>query len=234
MQRLFVGIDLAWSNTNKSAICIATDNTIIKVDMIDTIESIVQLISSYKKNYYITVAIDAPLKVPNDIRNRQIEKDFIKDFAKYKISMLPVSRTLLEKQFGFLKGELLRQALEKSGFTFGLQHDYNIIEVYPHSTIAVCFNDNKILPYKRKSGRKIADIKLALNRYQNFLKTIYNNNILEMNLINFKGKQLKEYEDKLDSIICAYTLQYFFENKQRCKIYSMENQEYFITPFPLQ
>lgn len=229
MKKLFIGIDLAWSDTNQSAICIATQNKILQVQMIDSIDSIIELISSYKQNYHITVAVDAPLKVPNETGNRSIEKEFIKDFSPYKISMLPVNRNLLEKQFGFLKGELLREKLEKVGFFFGLQNDYNIIEVYPHSTIAVCFNNYKILPYKRKKGRFVADIKRALEIYQNYLKTIYDDSILDISLEELKGKSLKEYEDKLDAIVCSFTLQYFFEGK-KCKKYSYENQEYFITP----
>ena len=233
MKKLFIGIDLAWSDTNRSAVCICDETQIKEVKMIDSIKSIIKLISSYKSTHHITVPIDAPLKVPNDTGNRQIEKEFIKDFAKYKISMLPVNRKLLEKQFGYIKGEHLRSALEDIGFTFGLTSSYNIIEVYPHSTIAVIFNDNKILPYKKKKGRTVEDIKVALATYQGFLKKIYKDDILDTDLANFKGTELKVYEDKLDSIICAYTVQYYFKNKQKCKIYSIENQEYFITPFPM-
>jgi predicted RNase H-like nuclease len=201
--------------------------------MIRIFEDLILIIEEYSKDYDVFVGVDAPLFVDNETGNRDIEKAFLKDFSTYKIGMLPVNRTLLLRQFGFIKGEELYLKLKASGFTFGCAHQKNIVEVYPHSTIAVLFNNNAILPYKRKNGRNVDDVRKALIIYQGYLKSVINeHSIFDVNILMLKGKGLKEYEDKLDAIVSAYTLYYYQINPQKCKVYKGESGAIFITPFP--
>lgn len=192
----------------------------------------VSLIVPYQKEYDITVGVDAPLKVPNQTGNRETEKAFLRDFARYKIGMLPVNRTLMERMFGMVRGEALLGVLEAEGFTLSSDRQ-GVLEVYPHSTIAVCFNDNRLLPYKRKKGRSLSDVKAALQTYQDYLrKAVADHPVFSVDIGALKGKAIKEYEDTLDGITSAYTLWYCRHFPERCKRYSAEGEGVFVTPFP--
>lgn len=191
----------------------------------------VSLIVSYQTTHDITIGIDAPLRVPNTTENREIEKAFLRDFAQYGIGMLPVNRTIMERMFGGVRGEKLLALLAREGFGLSVNAG-GVAEVYPHSTIAVCFNNNRLLPYKRKKGRSVADVKAALGIYRGYLRdAVADHPVFETDISALKGKELKAYEDTLDGITSAYTLWYCFRYPERCKVYRAEGEGIFVTPF---
>ncbi|MEA3512172.1 MAG: hypothetical protein U9R37_01080, partial [Campylobacterota bacterium] len=65
--------------------------------------------------------------------------------------------------------------------------------------------------YKRKKGRDTAFIRVQLNILQNYLQKVLKGNFA-VDINNLKGKALKAHEDKLDAIVCAYTLVYCEKN----------------------
>ena len=155
----------------------------------------------------------------------EIEKAFLRDFSKYKIEILPVNRKIMCQYSAVPRGEALRKRLEIS------VHEGALFEVYPHATLAVLFNNNKILPYKRKTGRSLEMIKKALKTYQAFLNEVINGNLFfETDVLEMRGKSLKNYEDLLDAITCAYTLLYFSKQEKKCKVYT-EGKGKFVTPY---
>jgi len=227
-----VYIGLAWGEKNLSGFCVLEQGKnklkILDIKLIKSIDEILNEIQKYK-NCKVFVGVDAPLVVPNETGNREIEKKFNKDFAKYKISMLPVNTKLLTKYSPKIRSEELFLKLTNLGF----KRDYNankvIFEVYTHSTIAVCFNNYKILPYKRKKGRNTEFIKHQLNIYKKYLqKVLYKHEILDSNIELLRGQGLKDYEDKLDSITCAYTMHYCQNNES--KFYQVNGVDTFLTP----
>jgi putative endonuclease len=227
-----VYIGLAWGEKNLSGFCVLEQGKnklkILDIKLIKSIDEILNEIQKYKK-FKVFVGVDAPLVVPNETGNREIEKKFNKDFAKYKISMLPVNTKLLTKYSPKIRSEELFLKLTNLGF----KRDYNankvIFEVYTHSTIAICFNNHKILPYKRKKGRNTEFIKHQLSIYKTYLqKVLYKHEILDSNIELLRGQSLKDYEDKLDSITCAYTMQYCQNNES--KFYQLNGVDTFLTP----
>jgi len=232
LQELYIGIDLAWGENNSSGFCVLTPVDgklkILNIKLLQNIESIVTEIVKYK-NRKIYIGIDAPLLIPNETGNRDVEKNFNKDFAKNKIAMFPVSRKLLRKEKQLFRGEVLYQKLQDLGFMASFDNDKVVFEVYPHSTIAVCFNQNNILEYKRKKGRSIEYIKQQLEVYKKYLlSVIKDHDLLQNKISDLRTKQLKDYEDCLDAITSAFTLYYCRYNKS--KIYKCETKEIFITP----
>jgi len=134
--------------------------------------------------------------------------------------MFPVNKKIMSKFSEVPRGKVLREHLD-------LEHMY---EVYPHSSIAVLFNNYKILPYKQKSGRKKEDITKELTKYQTFLNAVVlSDSFFDYNLDGNTFKQLKDYEDVLDAITSAYTLLYCQSYKGKCKKYKDKNV-IFITP----
>jgi len=231
-KRVYIGIDLAWGRKNRSGFCVIDDTLhIIEIGLLLSNEEILNKISFYQQNHQLKVAVDAPLCVNNAQGNRDIENQFNKDFAKYKIAMLPVNRTLLLKMFDHIRGETLKDALFKVGFSFDLQNDFALSEVYPHATLAVCFNDYKILPYKRKKGRSVVEIKKALQTYQEYMQqTFQPHPFLRQNIDLLKGQSLKDHEDCLDALISAYTLYYALHHPERCRTYQSSSGAVFTTP----
>ena len=219
--KVFIGLDLAWGEKNASGFAVLDEKgKLLEYDLLFNLEAIRQRIHVYKNDFDVYLGVDAPLYVENESGNRQIEKEFCKDFSQYKISMLPVNRKIMTKYTKVPRGEALRLSVQIQ----------NLYEVYPHSTIAVLFNNYKILPYKRKTGRKKVDIIKALSRYQNFLKSVVlADTFLDYNLKTYNSKQLKDYEDILDAVTAAYTLLYCQNCAEKCKKYR-DKEAVFITP----
>jgi len=232
LNSVYIGIDLAWGEKNLSGFCTfeikSNQLNIIELKLLKSIDNIVQEILKYKDTK-IFVGIDAPIVIPNEANNRNIEKEFNKDFSIYKLSMLPVNRNILTKYSSNIRGEELYKKLSFLGFKKDYKADKVIFEVYPHSTIAMCFNNHNILQYKRKKGRDISFIREQLMIYQNYLKKEFiSHDIFKENILKFKGQSLKDLEDKLDAITCAYSIWYCRFNE--VKFYQIDGINTFVTP----
>lgn len=229
---VYIGIDLAWGDKNLSGFCVLVPYKkslkIIDVKLLKSIDAITKEIQKYY-DYKVYIGLDAPLIVKNEDGNRECEKLFNKDFAKYKISMLPVNRKLLKKHNSNIRSEELYKRLQEDGFKREYNSDKVIFEVYPHSTIAMLFNNQKILPYKRKKGRDVGFIREQLSIYKKYLaKVIFPHAILKSELEFLKGQGLKDFEDMLDAITCAYTI--FFCQDNEAKFYKVDDENIFVTP----
>jgi len=231
----FIGIDLAWGEKNLSGFSVAIVSgkklKILDSKLLLSIDEIVQEIQIYSQ-YRVLIGIDAPLVVPNESGNRDIEKNFNRDFAQYRISMLPVNQKLLTKYTQNIRSVELFEKLSELGFQRDFQATKTVFEVYPHSTIATLFHNNKILPYKRKKGRDTAFIKEQMGIYQKYLKREFTTHeILKVDLSLLRGKALKEYEDILDSLTCVLSI--YYSAIYGAKVYQLNGIETFVTPLSL-
>ncbi len=237
MNSVYIGIDLAWGEKSLSGFCVLESNSyakklkILDVKLIKSIDEIIQEIQKYK-DYKIYVGVDAPLIVPNETGNREIEKKFNKDFAKYKISMLPANKKILKKYSSQIRSEVLFKKLLACGFARDYKSNKVVFEVYTHSTIAMCFNNHKILPYKRKKGRSTKFIKEQLEIYKNYLKKeLFSHAILKKDISILKGQGIKDFEDMLDSLVCGYCIYYCKFNE--AKFYQVDGVDTFVTPISM-
>lgn len=234
MRELYIGIDLAWGEKNLSGFCVleknphATKLEILSLELLDSLDVIVDRILSYDEAN-IFVGIDAALVVPNEEGNREIEKRFNRDFAPYKISMLPINLKILRRYSPTLRSLELFKRLVACGFQRDLQAKRTVFEVYTHATIAVCFNDYKLLPYKRKKGRSRNFIEEQLGIYAAYLQSVLNPHAIFLEDVKIlKTKELKAYEDKLDALTCAYTL--FYVQNNPCCFYKVDGEETLVSP----
>ncbi|WP_373073263.1 DUF429 domain-containing protein [Sulfurimonas sp.] len=231
-ESFYIGIDLAWGEKNPSGFCIATPQKnklkIIDIKLLYSIDEIIDEILKYKE-HKLFVGVDAPLVVPNESGNRLVEKEFNKDFAKYKISMLPANKKLLTKYSPDIRSVQLFDKLSELDFKRDYKAQKTVFEVYTHSTIAMLWNNHEILPYKRKKGRDTVFIKEQLAIYKKYLlKEFSPHKILKQDLSDLRGKKLKDHEDMLDSLTCAYAMYYCQENE--AKFYQVEGIDTFVTP----
>ena len=231
-EEIFIGIDLAWGEKNPSGFCVLQYNNkglkLLDLKLLLTLTEIVEEISKYQDSK-ISIGVDAPLLIPNESGNREIEKEFNKDFSLYKISMLPVNQKIMQKYSPSIRSQKLYETLYQKGYRRDKDAKRSIFEVYPHVTIAVCFNDYKLLPYKRKKGRSVLFIKEQLKRYQSFLQNLFAQHpFLQEDVTRLRGNALKAYEDQLDAISSAYTL--FYVQSHPCKYYELEQIPTFVCP----
>jgi len=238
LNKIFIGIDLAWGEKNLSGFCALELSTskktskhklkILEIKLIKSIDEIISEIDKYKE-HEVYVGVDAPLVIPNETGNREVEKKFNKDFAKYKISMLPANRKILTKYSPKIRSEELYKSLDAKGFKRDYKSNKVIFEVYTHSTIAMLWNNHEILPYKRKKGRVSSFIKEQLGIYVKYLKkSISASDIFKEDISTYRGQKLKDYEDKLDAITCAYSIYHCLYNE--AKFYKVDAVDTFVTP----
>jgi predicted RNase H-like nuclease len=193
---VIIGIDLAWSRNNFSALTLLRDNQLLNTVYLKSDKEILQFITTHRPDI---IGVDAALEVKNEIGNRIIENMILKDFAKYKLGIYPINKKIMNKLYGGSRAEELFSQL--SSYTLRK----NLFEVYTHATIIRCFTKNRVLPYKKKRGRTTPFIKEQLQLLQEYLDSvIYNMPLYDIK--DSKSKDLKEIEDRLDSIVCAYTI----------------------------
>jgi predicted RNase H-like nuclease len=192
----YLGIDLAWSKNNFSALTILEDNKLIETVYLQSDEEILEYINQTMPDM---IGVDAALEVKNETGNRIIENQILKEYAKYKLGVYPINKNIMDKLYGGNRAEELFAKLDN----YKLRE--NLFEVYTHATILRCFTKDRVLPYKRKKGRTTPFIKEQLEILQNYLDEVVEG-IEPYNISEFKSKDLKEIEDKLDSIVCAYSL----------------------------
>lgn len=243
----FVGIDLAWSNKNSTGIAIIEgDEKSAKLcgepETVSSNDEIINYIKKFVKNENAFIAIDAPLIVPNNNGQRKAEHLLNKLFKKYDAVTYPSNKERLVQCSGETRGEELCKALEKENFKHDpyikqFENERKFFEIYPHSSMVVLFKLDKILRYKKRSKRTHEDRWKEFKNYQFYLKKLSSENpslmlskdIVEKNVEGLKGKKLKEYEDVLDAVFCAYVAYYYWVNTQRCEVIGNINDGYIVT-----
>lgn len=243
---LFVGIDLAWSTKNKSGIAILEGNknkiSLLDVRTLFSNNEIINFIKSKIQNKKAFIAIDAPLIVPNNTGIRNPEIFVGKLFRKYDAGAHPCNRKILSSYNGRIRGEELSKLLKKEKFKHSpyimrFEQSRKFFEVYTHTAMVVIFKLDKIIKYKAKKGRTHKLIIRELYRYISYLKKLkistQESNFKYFSLKDLKRLKriaLKEYEDKLDAIFCAYIAYYYWLNPKRCFVLGNMKNGYILTP----
>ncbi|RLI99364.1 MAG: hypothetical protein DRP03_03710 [Candidatus Aenigmatarchaeota archaeon] len=243
----FVGIDLAWSERNKTGIAILKGNKskahfYCSKNVLSNKE-IVDFIKEKIGNRNAFIAIDAPLIVPNEHGNRNAEKLIGRLFKKYKLVAYPVNRKIMSQYSGGVRGEELSKLFEKAGFKHDpyikrFESERKFFEVFTHASMIVIFKLSGILPYKSKPKRGYELRWKAFKQYQLYLKSLSTKHpylflpkgITEKDVKKLKAGMLKEYENMLDAILCAYTAYYCWQNPDRCAVLGNMKEGYILTP----
>lgn len=244
----FVGLDLAWSPRNNSAIAVARlkgrkgAELCLWNDKMSSDREIMNYVRQAVGKGDCLIAIDAPLLVPNMTGRRQAEDILQRLFMKHHAAAYPANRTRLGS-YGGLRGETLVREMGK----IGIRHDpyikpksklRRVIEVFPHPAIVSIFDLDKILKYKH-SGRDFEKRCKEFKRFQRLLASLDNfepslkipDTLLGVDVSRMRGKKLKQYEDFLDSVMCAYTaLYYWYWGGEKCAVIGDMKGGYIVTP----
>jgi predicted RNase H-like nuclease len=217
----FIGIDFGWKSQPSGLCCLELKNGKLQILDLDRQDSIADIFTWMEKMSAIDepamVAVDAPTLIPNPTGSRLPDKLTHKYFGKYHAGCYPANRNLP------FSDRTLKFGLQLE--SFGFLHAPTIepqklgryqIEVFPHPAIVNLFNLERILKYKKGllNQRRLELIKLL--DYILDILPIQEPALSCLSLQRFipeiphPGKALKETEDKLDSLICAYVGAYWW------------------------
>lgn len=237
----FVGIDLAWSPKNKTGVTILDKlGKTIKYGLCLSNEEISAFIFEEIGESDAMIAIDAPMTVPNLLGSRIAERELSAVYRKYHAGAHPANRKRLgEYNGGLPRGEEIGLELKSNGFIEDpyLTSTKCFFEVYPHPAIVTFFDLETVLKYKPGRKRKRVYRASELDKLKNHLidleqanpKLTLDQKIIDTNIFELKGKKLKDFEDVLDSIVCAY-IAYYAYNTKKTKIFGNLSDGYILTP----
>jgi predicted RNase H-like nuclease len=245
----FIGLDLAWSSRNMTGGAVitgdATGGTLTNVVLLLDDATIADYVNLHAGDGPAIVAVDAPLQVPNATGRRPAEAELARVFRQYEAGAHPANRQRLACDGG-VRGEQLVAALERRGFihkptiTAG-DPVRQVIEVFPHPAMVAIFGLERTLKYKARPQRPLALRQAEWQRYQDYLRTLTRadpalhgqEKLLAQDVTGLRGKRLKQYEDRVDALFCAYIALYAFRwGMARCRVFGNFTEGYIFTPVP--
>ena len=239
----FVGIDLAWSYRNPSAVVILErERAIAWSDKVGNDEEIIAFLREVIREKPALVAVDAPLVVPNEKGIRSCDRELAEAFRRYEAAPHPANRLRFG---GKVRGEELTRKLEQEGFVHSpfiepLRETRQVVEIYPHPATITLFGLEKTLKYKARPGRSIDFRKAELMRFITLLKgleeafpALHAPAILNKDVLPLNGRKLKAFEDLIDALFCAYIALYCWTwGPQKYRVFGNKAEGYIIVPTP--
>jgi histidinol-phosphate phosphatase family protein len=225
----FVGIDLAWSPRNRSGYAVlSAEGQLLESGSLagdrDVLGLIERLLPADRPGI---VAIDAPLAVPNSEGARQCDKEVASVFARFQAAPYPANRKNLAR-YGGLRAEAIRRRLQSSGFRHSPVIDRRadarqVVEVFPHPATVSLFGLNTTLKYKARQGRDYQIRWQELVRLRDHLNglrladppLVLPPDLSQSQIEGKRGQQLKALEDRLDAVVCAYSVLYAWYHGSR-------------------
>lgn len=189
------------------------------------------------------VAVDAPTIIPNETGTRLPDRLTHKYFGKYHAGCYPanLNRPFAPRttKLGFdLEDREFVHAPEMTAQKTGRYQ----IEVFPHPAMVMLFGLDRIIKYKK--GR-LGDRRQELLRLIHYVETILPslepsleiNNLwreLIADVMTVKGSVLKEIEDRIDALVCAYVGAYWwYWGREKNQTLGDRANGYIIVPAPV-
>lgn len=245
----FIGLDLAWSARNPTGAAVvegdARGGALRTTQLLGGDDEVIAFVREQAAAAPTLVMIDAPLHVPNQSGRRPAEAEISRAFARYHAGAHPANRNRLAVA-GVVRGETLVVRLEALGFTHQAevvvqQPVRQIVEVYTHPALIAFFDLERIIQYKARPTRSHAHRLAEFTRYQDYLRALStadpalrDTTALLAHDLNFPSKaRLKDYEDLLDGVLCAYIGQYLWRwGMSRARVFGNMAEGYITTPVP--
>lgn len=246
----FIGIDLAWSPRNPTGAAVIVGNAaggvLTDVALLGDDAAIVAYVERHAGRGPALVAVDAPLRVPNATGRRPAEAEIGRAFRCYEAGAHPANRARLAFD-GVVRGEALVEALAQCGFAYVCalaagDARRQVVEVFPHPAMVALFELERTLKYKARPKRSLAERLEAWQRYRAHLRALAEADpplhgheaLLAQDLAGLRGRRLKDYEDRIDALFCAYIALYAFRwGTARCRSFGTLEEGSIFTPIPL-
>lgn len=242
----FIGVDLAWQTDRKptGAVVLRGDCSgaeLVSASILRSSQGVLDFVLAHTEENTV-LAIDAPLIITNATGQRTCETLVGKRYGSREASC----HTSNLARFSNALSLQLTSAFLTQGFVH-VDRERNerrgrlLSEVYPHAAMVALFNLPKIIKYKKGL---VATKRQGLVELQNLLGTLVTKEpalVLteplrsligkDVNLI--AGRSLKEYEDCLDALFCAYLAYYFwYWGWDRNELFGNVESGYILNPTP--
>ncbi len=228
---VFIGIDLAWKTANPSGGAAIRDGRLVAhTGTLGSNDEIMAFIAEHLSPMGgAVVAVDAPLRVPNQTGRRPCDAALSAQWRRFHAGALPANRTRLAEA-GVVRGEALVAALVArlrfaEASTIPRHSQARLVcEVFPHPAHIALFGLERILKYKRGS---VSERRSELARYQTLLRGLRKASpalkgtgdlLVGVDVAGLRGRALKEHEDTLDALTCAYVAAYLWEHGPKAAI----------------
>ncbi len=243
---VFVGIDLAWSEANPSAAVALRwrdrcGRPFLWADGLGKNGEIVAFVERAAGSGPALVAVDAPLRVPNETGTRPCDRELSRVYRWAQAQAYPANRRRLGP---IVRGEALAEELQRRGFALGPEVEAQrptrqAVEVFPHPAMVELFGLPHILRYKARPGRSLQFRWEELHRYRELLKSLRKaepamdaSSILSSaQPAGRRGRALKALEDLLDALFCAYiALHLWYWGREGYRCFGDEQSGYILVP----
>jgi predicted RNase H-like nuclease len=244
---VFVGVDLAWDTERRHSGIAVMEGGRSRVRLtrlappIHSLDGVIQIIRE-RLAACMLVAVDASLIVPNETGQRPCERAVGQVFGRHGASCHSSNRGRPH----FDSGERLVRALRPHGFAQGCPLPQGgcgrwVIEVYPHPAMVRLFGLARILSYKkgtviqRRAGLQLLQGHLGrlVGSHSGLAASACLTRLLRENPGARSGQALKQLEDQLDAVLCAYIAWHVWRwGDERNDLYGDLATGYVVVPRP--
>jgi predicted RNase H-like nuclease len=210
----FIGIDPAWSNTRPSGLAVLewTDNGLRLLEPPISVRGLNELLLKLSMVERSVIAIDAPLIITNQSGQRSCETMISKLYGRFHAGAHSCNLTR-HAQAPSLR---LASYLSENGYRhFPVakpRASRVMLEVYPHPALVTLFDLKTVIRYKKGC---VGNRRKGLRELQAFLRDLIKaelpllstdslTDLLAVNTDGLAGATMKDYEDQLDALVCAY------------------------------
>ncbi len=186
------------------------------------------------------VAIDAPLIITNTTGQRTCETVVGKRYGARNASCHTSNLTLHPNAAGVaLMKELLKSGFKHFDINDHAQTGKLVAEVYPHAAMVALWDLPTVMKYKKGS---VAQRRLGLETMRHQLRGLRRSEpaiersavfseLLSKDLTQLRGQHLKNHEDLLDAVFCAYLAYYFWYCRdEKVEIFGDTADGYILNP----
>ena len=242
----FFGIDLAWSDRNRTGLAVIhwqPDRRGLRLEetaLAQSDEEIVDWVRTREGKGTVLLAIDAPIIAPNEAGTmRACDRHVTKDFGRFHAGTYPANRVRCARPIR------LCERLKNEGFSpyphiRSQQNCRRQLEIFPHPAQVVLFRRERIIKYKKGAPedkrRGLAELLYNIQRHlpretPPLLGSATLEALLDTQLDALRGRRMKGFEDQVDALLCAYMAGYYwFWGKERCRVYGDVASGYIICP----
>lgn len=239
---IFLGIDLAWHSQPSGLCCLHWQSGTLKLVDLRRLVGVSEILAWVDQHLGADavggIAIDAPIIIANATGMRECDRLAHRHFGRYDAGCYPANLGLpfAERLLAF------SQSLSDRGFNHApsLVPQTPIrfqIEVFPHPATVRLFQLPRILKYKK--GR-VGDRRLALLQFRQYILDVLPQLDPPLPLapeslppVLHTGSALKDVEDQLDSLICAYVAAHWWHwGMTRNQVLGDRTRGYIIVPNP--
>lgn len=214
----YAGLDLAWSARNASGIAVVdAAGRLLQSATVRSDDDVAAWLAPHL-DHLAVVAIDAPLIVRNPTGSRPVERELTRAFRHVDAGTYPSNRAnplfdppraeTLATRFGW---RATAERPEPNGGAYG--STAVAVETYPHPAMVTLFGLDRVIPYKPRPTRSLADRHRSLGVLMTHLEAV---EPLALRTSEpwprlrgahdraTRAVELKRLEDELDGIFCAH------------------------------